>query len=1095
MMALPYCGSAVMVLSAVAAVPAMADTQAILKRFEIALGPAELSVHEFAKQAGVNVLADADILAGVTTNAVTGNLAAPQALEVLLAGTGLVGKFNAGGAAFIFRNPLAASSDRLLPPEDLQPVATITVTGYRASLVSSANDKKESVGFTDTISSEDFGKFPDQNAAESLSRIPGVSVGRDVTGEGMNVQIRGLGSSFTKILLNNAPISIASAGPIDSLNYANREVDLDLLPTELFSKMTVSKSLAASMIEGGAAGIVNIRSARPFDEGGQSLVMAYTRQKQRIANEWGDRGSMLGRHTWGDTFGILAGISFNRQKSRTSGFGSIGWTNPDLSILQNTNASRNETGGGNYTIPSVVPEGAGAGLIAGTSIDQRFLLAHNPGLDIQHIDNALVPRLGRIEEFFGDKKKAAAIFSAEYRPTTGLRFYVDTMYSRRHDTMMRVEYTWAVRSNSPIPLQMTVDRSDCSGGCVATSGTFANSRFFIEDRPYNQEVTLRGVNPGMEWKIAPDITFVSQINWTESRYHVEAPTIMPITAEGSGMTVSYANGQIPDIVFSQDLSNPGNFVWSGGRVNLANERRATSTKGFHGDLTWVHGKSNIKAGLAYDDIDRRIRNIDNSSAWQAAVCGNNPSVYLQNPNSQPLCDGSYTLGASAASLYPGYGSGYTAGQVTPLVYQGSLIPAGRLSGYLVMSPYGRLMIDWDRFRKDASYDDYAAMAPDVAGSLGGYVRERAAGFYLEANGSGVLAGFPLRYNAGVRFVRTRQGVGSYNAYVDPRNTSATLSGARYPNAARWLYVDRTYSNILPSATAAVNLRTNVVAKASASRTMTRANPTSLRPGIIFNSASADVGSLGNPVLDPYLSDNLDLGLDWFTGHEGYVSITAFAKRVKGFTVTDNITMPFNSLAQYGTTYETLASSQKTAIDNRGGPNAATVVMQRERNAGGALILKGLEIGLVQPLDKWLPVRGFGLSETLTLITQKTNGAETDRYVALGVPKKTNSFGIYYENHGYMARLSHVYTGRSQLTARNQNALPDAAVFNAPYKQADFSSSVDLAKILDEDGWPILTFNVINLNRAKRRQYFQFENATYASFDPGRTFQFGVRATF
>ena len=75
--------------------------------------------------------------------------------------------------------------------------AVVKVTGYRASLLSSAKDKKESVGFTDTISAEDIGKFPDKNIAESLSRVPGVQIARDVTGEGMNIQIRGLGSSFS----------------------------------------------------------------------------------------------------------------------------------------------------------------------------------------------------------------------------------------------------------------------------------------------------------------------------------------------------------------------------------------------------------------------------------------------------------------------------------------------------------------------------------------------------------------------------------------------------------------------------------------------------------------------------------------------------------------------------------------------------------------------------------------------------------------------------------------------------------------------------------------------------------------------------------
>src|SRR3569833_3169768 len=129
----------------------------------------------------------------------------------------------------------------------------IVVTGYRASLQSATNAKRESVGFTDSIFAEDIGKFPDTNIAESLNRVPGVIISREVTGEGLQVAIRGLGTSFTRVLLNNAPVAIASTGRTDAQS-TNREVDLDLLPTELFTRLTVSKSPTAEMLEGGAAG-------------------------------------------------------------------------------------------------------------------------------------------------------------------------------------------------------------------------------------------------------------------------------------------------------------------------------------------------------------------------------------------------------------------------------------------------------------------------------------------------------------------------------------------------------------------------------------------------------------------------------------------------------------------------------------------------------------------------------------------------------------------------------------------------------------------------------------------------------------------------
>jgi TonB-dependent receptor len=984
------------------------------------------------------------------------------------------------------------------PPEAAQPLQSVKVTGYRNSLLSSAKDKKEAIGFQDSINAEDFGKFPDKNIAESLSRIPGVQVSRDVTGEGMNIQIRGLGSSFTKILLNNAQIAVASSGPIDGQN-SNREVDLDLLPTDLFTKLTVSKSPTADMLEGGAAGVVNLRSARPFDKEGRYVAASLTGTKTQIADKAGARGSILASQTFGGVFGILGGISFSRQEARTTGYETVGLTNPNLSALQNTSATRNNTGGGNWTIPSVVPVGAGNGLIPGTVIDQAFLLAHNPGLTIQQIDNAILPRLGRTMEYYGTKDKISGIFSTEYRPTENLHFYLDTMYSKKDDDMQRIGYTWAMRNNAAIPLNMTVDRDDCSKGCVATGGTFANTRSFIEYGPRRDKVDLLGINPGMEWKLTPRLQLDAQVNYNRSRFSHEAPTVMPITPENGGNTVQFTNGGVPSIVSSLDLNNPATYVWAGGRVNIQNELRETRTKGAHTDLTWGDKSFNIKGGLAYDDINRRIRGQDNSAAWQAAVCGNNPSVFLLGPNGAPPCDGANTPGASAAALYPGFGTGATAGRTDKLTYGGSLIPAAALASYIVPGPYGKPVIDWARFSKDSNYAYFNANAPDSGssstGASAGFIGEKTTGIYTELNGEAQPLGYQLRYNAGVRYVRTRQAVGSLNSISDPRNATLPLNGSKYPNIDQWVYQDSTYNNTLPSATAALSLRSDLVARAAVSRSMTRVDPNALRPGINFSSPSADIGTQGNPGLKPYLSDNIDLGLDWYTGREGYISTTLFQKKVDGFTINENVTMPFSALAAFGVTYGNLIPTQQAAINSRGGPDQATVVMTRPRNADGTLTIRGLELGWVQPLDKWLPWRGFGFSETATFITQRASGEGSAGFIALGVPKRTNNFGVYYENKGYLARLSHTYTKGSQVASANQNGITDAALFVSDYKQLDFSSSVELDQVLDKDGWPTLTFDIVNLNRASRRTYFQFDNATFSQYSPGRTYSFGLRMKF
>jgi TonB-dependent receptor len=659
---------------------------------------------------------------------------------------------------------------------------------------------------------------------------------------------------------------------------------------------------------------------------------------------------------------------------------------------------------------------------------------------------------------------------------------------------------WIGRNGAMIPLNMTVDRTDCANGCVVTGGTFANAQYSLEFRPYTEDVTLWGINPGMEWKINKDFKLDAQANLTRSSFHRESPTVMPITPASSGMTVNFDNaaGGVPNITSNVDLNNPANFGWSGGRLNQQEEFRDTETKGGRANLTWGDKTLNIRAGVAFDDISRTIRARDNSGAWQAATCGNNPSVYLLGPNGGPSCDGANAPG-SAAALYPGFGTGYTAGRTDTLKYQGSLIPSSALTSYLMPSSTGFITVDWDRFAKDSKYASFVASAPDVGSSntsaSAGYIREKTSGFYTEINGDTKLFDMALRYNAGVRYVKTDQRVGGFVSITDPRNANLPLNGSKYPNIDNVYYLDTNYSNVLPSATAALNLNKDLIARASISTSMTRADPNALRPGINFSSPSADVGTIGNSSLKPYLSDNMDLGLDWYTGREGYVSLTLFDKKINGFTVNENVTTPFADLAALGVTYDSLSPTQQAAINSRGGPSTATVVMTRPKNAGGILHISGLELGWVQPLDKILPVRGFGFSENLTLTRQQATGEGTDGFIALGVPKTTNNLTAYYQHEGYMVRFSQFFTKGSQVANANQNGIALAALFVDDYKQLDMSTSIDLEQVLDKKGWPTISFDANNLTSESQRTYFQFSNATFTQYKPGRSYTLGLRAKF
>ncbi|GFE88853.1 TonB-dependent receptor [Steroidobacter agaridevorans] len=1023
-------------------------------------------------------------------------------------------------AAALGQAQFAHAQEAAAPAADESALEEVVVTGYRQSLESSTTAKRDAVGFVDAIFAEDIGKFPDSNIAESFNRIPGITIARETSGEGLNIAIRGLGTNFTKVLLNGAPVAVASTGRTDAQS-TNREVDLDLFPTELFSQLTVSKTPTAAMLEGGAAGTVNMRSARPFDNEGGHIAYSMQGIDNSKADSMGGRGSIVASNTWG-SFGALIGVAGVHNKVNTTGFETIGWTNPNL-VVPSTSTTNpvpeanaqcrpgagdrcNGTGGGNFTIPGVVPSNAGNGLTPGDVINREFLLANNPGLTLEQIDNAIIPRLGRPAVISGDRDRYNAVAAFEFRPTDTFHAYLDTMYGKKENDLERIDMNLVGRNGAMIPLNMQVDRVNCAQGCVVTSATFANAQAFLEYRPFIEDTEFYGANPGFEWQLTDKLSLNWQADYTHSEFHRESPTFLVSTPANSGMTVNYTNnGGIPTIDSSLDLNNPANFGWAGGRVNMQDEERETETKGTRASLTWGDSDFSVSLGGAYDDVERRIRAFDNSQAWQNAVCGNNPNVFLQTPNSQPACLGAVAPGAAPAGYpaYPGLGTGASVG-APALNYQGSLIPQSSLVNYLRPGP-GFVTADWDAFARDSQYAAFHGASPEASssntGASGGLIREQSTGFYTEVNGDVDVGDQRLRYNVGVRWVRTDQTVGGRVSIADPRNTlpdgTSIADGSRYPNMVNFVETERTYENWLPSANVAFNVTDNVVIRAAASRSMTRANPNDMLPGLGFSTPSADVGTVGNPDLKPFLSDNIDLGFEIYTGKEGYVGATAFRKGIDGFTVLGSKTVPFSELALYGVTFDSLTPTQQQAINSRGGPDAATVVLQQQVNADGRLTVNGLELNWVQPLDFLLAdlgVEGLGFTANYTIVDQKGDGQVPA--VAVGVAPETYNATIYYENFGISARLSTTFSQGSQASGLNQNGIATAALFNDDYEQWDFSSSFDFTTMF---GWsefiPQLTVDVINLFDEEQRQYFQFPNATFTQYEAGRTVIVGLRGKF
>jgi iron complex outermembrane receptor protein len=155
--------------------------------------------------------------------------------------------------------PAAAADATTQTADEANSDQGIVVTGLRRSLQSARNIRRNSAQIIDSVVAEDIGKLPDLNTAETAARIPGVQVYRQ-GGEAQNVLVRGL-PNFTTTY-NGREIFTAET----------RVVALQDFPSSNIAALEVFKTSTADLVEPGLAGLINVRSRRPFDFTGAEVA-------------------------------------------------------------------------------------------------------------------------------------------------------------------------------------------------------------------------------------------------------------------------------------------------------------------------------------------------------------------------------------------------------------------------------------------------------------------------------------------------------------------------------------------------------------------------------------------------------------------------------------------------------------------------------------------------------------------------------------------------------------------------------------------------------------------------------------------------------
>ncbi|MEX1827147.1 TonB-dependent receptor [Luteibacter sp. CQ10] len=223
-----------------------------------------------------------------------------------------------------------------------QQLQEVTVTGYRGSLEKAIDVKRNANAVVDAISATDIGKFPDTNAAESLSHLPGITVDRQF-GEGEKISVNGTDAALNRVLLNGQTIASGDWGgnPTDT---SGRTFNYSLLSPEIIGLMEVYKSPEARIDEGSIGGTVIIHTRKPLDLPANTLRGSLGYNYNDRSEEGNPRGSALWSWKNADsTFGFLTSVTHDKENLSRAGIEFFGYTTGS-GITSNPNV----TGDPNY---------------------------------------------------------------------------------------------------------------------------------------------------------------------------------------------------------------------------------------------------------------------------------------------------------------------------------------------------------------------------------------------------------------------------------------------------------------------------------------------------------------------------------------------------------------------------------------------------------------------------------------------------------------------------------------------------------------------------------------------------------------------------
>ncbi|MDQ1155441.1 TonB-dependent receptor [Brevundimonas sp. SORGH_AS_0993] len=738
-------------------------------------------------------------------------------------------------------------------------VGEIVVTGIRRSIEASISAKANNTSIVEVISSEDIGKLPDVSIAESLARLPGVTMQR-LDGRSQAISIRGLGPDFTTALLNGR--ELVTTGD-------NRGVEFDQFPAELLSSVVVYKTPDSALIGQGLGGTVDLRTVRPLAYGRQAIALNYR-------HEWNDIGALnSGTTDKGDrytvsyvdqfldgTLGVALGYAHMSSPYQSERFNAWGYPN--------------------YTDGNLITGGV-----------KPYVMS-------------------------SELERDGYMGVLEWRPNDRIHSTIDAFYSEFKNTQVLrgIEFplAWGGLAENP-------NRSDTVlGGCQITNnvatpnvcrpapslrpgytvedglivaGTWDNIKGVVRNDLNKRDSNITALGWNTEFTLNDDWSANLDLSYSK----VERNDIILETNAGTGRNI---NGAMDTLGFQ--LTGDGVTRFTSG-LNYADPTliKITSPQGWGGDVIPEGQAGYMNTPSVEDELKAARFSVTrqlHQSPFKSIDFGFN---YSERQKS--FVNDQYYLGV------PGGGD---------LTVPTAFLLAPTDLGYLGISQ----VLSYDALGLVNSGALNRIRNPNADVAAGNWeVTEKVSTAYVRANIDHNLFGMPLTGNVGMQFVYTDQSSSGFSArQVGPgvSQTVAVSGGKDYleilPSSNFILQVaDDSFVRFAAARTLARARMDDM----RASRNYSFDNGKNV-PGATADQTSPWSASGGNPTLTPYIADVADISFEkYFANRKGYISLAAFYKHLESYVYNHDQIFDFTGYPTGGVT-PVINFGKSSAPDNGAG---------------------------------------------------------------------------------------------------------------------------------------------------------------------------------